>query len=170
MNETWNASEAPQYAGTNQSPGPTVVYDWFIYEADFTGIAPGASQTQTISIEADSNFLWQQGVYAANIAYAAYEIGTQPIPNAGVVIQDTGSGRNLMSSAVPLQNFFGLGREPFCLFSARWFRANTTFKVTVNNYDAADTYNLNLSFIGLKAFYYTGSVRVTPPAPAVTTA
>jgi len=132
------------------------VSDWFIYEADFSALAPAAVATQTINIEADSNFLWQQGVMVADIADAAFTVQSQPLPNIAINIQDTGSGRNLMSSAVPAQNFFGTSREPFMLMNPRWFRANTTFKVTCTNYDAAVTYNLRLSFIGTKFFNYPG--------------
>jgi hypothetical protein len=149
-------NQGPDYVPAGYPAQELQVKDWFIYELDFADLAPGDVQTQSFTIETDSNFLWQQGVYAANIGFAAYEIGTQPIPNIAVAIQDTGSGRNLTSSSVPVQNFFGLGREPFYLLLQRWFRSNSTVKVTVNNYDSTDTYNLNLSFIGTKYFYYPG--------------
>ena len=132
------------------------VSDWYTYEADFAGLDAGTAQVLTVNVEADSNFLWQQGVYVCDIADAAYEIGTQPVPNVAVSILDTGSGRNLMSNSVPVPNIFGLGREPFTLQNPRWFRANTAFKVTVNNYDASVSYNLRLSFIGTKFFNYPG--------------
>ena len=132
------------------------VSDWFVYECDFSDLAPASITTQTVTVEADSNFLWQQGIFAADIADAAFTVADQPLPNVSINIQDTGSGRNLMSSAVPVQSIFGTGREPFMLMNPRWFRSNTTFKVTVNNYDADATYNLRLSFVGTKFFNYPG--------------
>jgi hypothetical protein len=59
-----------------------------------------------------------------------------------------------MSTAAPVPSLFGLGREPYQLKNPRWFRANTQVTVAVSNFDAADTYNLRLSFIGTKFFNY----------------
>jgi len=128
--------------------------DFYVYEADFGSIAAGATGQVNITIQADSNFLWQQGCYYADIAAAAFNIGNQPVPNMTLTITDTSSGRQLMSSAVPVPSIFGLGREPFILPTPRWFRANTQVTLLVANFDAADTYDLRLSLIGTKFFNY----------------
>jgi hypothetical protein len=126
------------------------VSDFFVYELDFGTLANGTTVQSTFTVQADSNFLWQQAAFAADIAGAAYTQSSQPIPNVSVLITDTASGRQLMSSPVPVTNIFGTGREPFILPCPRWFRANTQVTVSVTNFDAAVTYDLRLSFIGTK--------------------
>ncbi len=132
------------------------VSDWFVYEVDFTALNFGTSAQVIFTIQSDSDFLWQQATYAADIAAAAYTIDSQPVPNISIQIQDTSAGRYLMTGPVPVPNVFGLGREPFELKNPRWFRSNSTVVITALNFDAAVEYNLRLSFIGTKFFDYPG--------------
>lgn len=69
-----------------------------------------------------------------------------------MTIQDTGSGRNLMNTAVPVASIFGTGQLPFILPRQRIFLANATVNVTLTNFDVAADYDLYLSFIGEKGF------------------
>lgn len=126
--------------------------DFFTYEVDFSTVLAGSSQTQSFTIQADADFLLSKLAYTANITNAAFTEANRPIPNVSVLIQDTGSGRNLMNLAVPIVNIFGSGQLPFILPRQRIFLANATVNVTLNNYDAAQAYNLRLSFIGEKGF------------------
>lgn len=126
--------------------------DFFVYELDFASIAAGGSATASFTIQADSDFLLTKLAYHPTIADAAYNDSTRPIPNASILIQDTGSGRNLMNTAVPLDAIFGTGQLPFILPRQRIFVANSTVNVTINNFDAANATKLRLSFIGEKGF------------------
>jgi hypothetical protein len=132
------------------------VSDLFTYEADFSGLASGATAIYQFNVQADSNFLWQRACFQADIADAAFTYQSQPIPNVTVLLTDTSSGRQLMSAPMPVPSLFGLGHAPADLINPRWFRANTQVTVSVTNYDAAVTYNLRLSFIGTKFFNYQG--------------
>ena len=69
-----------------------------------------------------------------------------------VQIKDTGSGRDIIETAAPVMNIFGSGRLPFILPTPKLFLARSTIAITVENFDAAVTYNLRLSFIGYKVF------------------
>jgi hypothetical protein len=126
--------------------------DFFIYELDFASIAAGASATLSFNVQADSDFLLTKLAYHNTIADANYNADAAPIPNVGVIIQDTGSGRQLMNSAVPVTAIFGTGQLPFILPRQRLFLANSTINVTLTNFSAATASKLRLSFIGEKAF------------------
>lgn len=126
--------------------------DFFVYELDFLAVAPGSSSTNSFTVQADSDFLWTSGSYFADVAAAGQTDASRVIPLASLLITDTGSGRQLMNTAVPLSSLFGTGQLPFVLPRQRAFRSNTTVTVTLNNFDAADTYNIRLSLIGEKAF------------------
>lgn len=131
-------------------------YDFFIYEVDFSGLAAGASQTSSFTIQQEADFMLTKINMNANIAAAAYTQSATPVPLVTIMINDTGSGRNLMSSAVPLANIFGSAGLPFILPRQRLFVASSVVNITLTNFDAAVTYNIRLSFIGEKAFEFGG--------------
>lgn len=134
------------------------VRDYFVYEADFSGVASGATSQTTFTIQTDSNFLWQTGCYIADIAAAGETDSSRVIPLMTCIIQDTSSGRQLSSTPVPIPSQFGTGELPFVLPSPRFFRANTQITVSVTNYDAANAYNLRLSFIGTKFYKFAQQI------------
>lgn len=134
------------------------VRDFYTYGLTFAALANGATATGQFTIEADSNFLWQYGAFFADIAAAAVTSGALIIPLVTVTIQDSGSGRQLMNSAVPVPSLFGNGNLPFLLPTPRFFRAQTTVSVNVANFSAASTYNLRLAFIGTKFFKFAQSI------------
>ena len=127
-------------------------YDFFIYEVDFAGLTHGTSQTSNFTIQQEADFLLTKLTMVADIAAAAFTDSTRPVPLVTMMVNDTGSGRNLMSSAVPLPNIFGAGDLPFILPRQRLFVASSVVNITLTNYDAAVDYNIRLSFIGEKAF------------------
>lgn len=126
--------------------------DYFIYEVDFASIAANASSTGQINVEADSDFVWQKACYFADVAGAQQQQSTREIPLCSVLITDSGSGRQLMNSAVPLTAMFGTGDLPFILPQPKIFVARSTISVQVANFSAATTYRIRLSFIGTKQF------------------
>lgn len=129
------------------------ISDFFVYEVDFTaGIAAGATGNGSFTVQADSDFKWLKACYFADIAVAAQTDSTRIIPLATVLITDQGSGRQLMSAAVPIPSIFGTGQIPFILPVPKIFAAKSTVGVSVVNFSAASTYNLRLSFIGVKLF------------------
>lgn len=131
------------------------VRDLFTYELDFASVLGNNGTAQSsFTVQADSNFLWQYGVFEADLAGAAMLDGTRVLPLISCVIQDAGSGRNLMSSAVPVTSIFGSGEMPFVLPTPRFFRAQTQVNVTLLNFSAATNYALRLSFIGTKFWKY----------------
>lgn len=128
------------------------IEDYFIYQLDFTALAGGTTGNGSIQIQADSDFKWIKSTHESNIANAIQTDSSRVIPLVTVNITDTGSGRQLMSAPVPIENIYGTGPLPFLLPVPRIFRARSTIAVTVSNFTAATTYNIRLSFIGTKLF------------------
>jgi hypothetical protein len=129
-----------------------ILKDFFTYEVNFSGLAAGTDSVQQINIQADSDFELMKMTYFADIAAAAQTESTQVVPLCSVLILDSGSGRQLSDQAVPVPNLFGTGEIPFILPNSKIFSARSLISVTVNNFSAATTYNLKLSFIGVKRF------------------
>lgn len=126
--------------------------DFYIYQEDFSSVASGASAVGNINIQADSDFVLQKLTYFADIAAAAQTDTSRVIPLMTVQIKDTGSGRDIIETAAPVSSVFGTGQLPFILPTPKLFLARSTIAITVENFDAAVTYNLRLSFIGYKVF------------------
>jgi hypothetical protein len=149
-----------QYPGMGQGPNAAPaasqrIKEFFTYQEDFTGanqVVSGGSVTGNINIQADSDFVLQKLTYYADIAAAAQTANTRVIPNATIVITDTGSGRQLMESAVPIPSLFGTGQLPFILPTPRLFQARSTINLIVANFDAVEDYNIRVSFIGYKLY------------------
>ena len=133
---------------------PQIIKDFFVYTSPvFSNIGANASQTQNISILADSDFEIQKLTMWANIANGTLTNATQVLPNLNVLITDTGSGRQFMNTAVPVASLFGTAQNPFILPMPKLVRARSVLAIQVTNFDAAvTTYQLYLSFIGNKIY------------------
>ncbi len=129
-----------------------VIKDFYVYEEDFGSIAAGASATGNVNIQADSDFVLQKLTYFADIGTAIQTDSSRVIPLLTVQITDSGSGRNLMESAVPVSNLFGTGQLPFILPQPKLFQSRTTINITIVNFSSATTYGLRLSLVGYKVF------------------
>jgi hypothetical protein len=125
----------------------------FIYRAQFLALAPAATQTFNVNIQADADFKILGGAYHANVANAAQTISTYTYPLVDIQLTDTGSGRFFQDNPVSLPAYFGNGQLPFLWPIPKIMRARSTLQVQATNYDAASTYNIRgLYFIGVKMY------------------
>jgi hypothetical protein len=138
-----------------QSRSDYNAFDFFVYEMTFDTLLAATAQTGTFTIQAEADFLLSKMVFFASIAGADQTDSSRVIPAVSVVISDTGSGRNLMDSGVPVSSIFGYGDLPFILPRQRVFIRSSVVNITVSNFSAGTDYDtLRLSFIGEKAFKY----------------
>ena len=135
-----------------QNNQPEFFRDFYIYGANFLAVAPAAAPSSSFAIQADSDFELQKLTFASDLNAGVQTSSTITIPQCTILITDTGSGRQLMNQAVDLTTFFGNGENPFILSRPKIFKANTTINIVLTNYSAAQTYNVRLSFIGVKLF------------------
>lgn len=129
--------------------------DFFTYVIPFTEtIAAGGTTEGNVTLDADSDFLWQKFTFLAlDDADAALE---QNLTRCGIIITDSGSGRNLSNSTVPLAALAGSGELPFIMPTPKIFKASGQILVTVNNFGAAAINELYLVFIGQKCYLKAG--------------
>jgi hypothetical protein len=135
-----------------------IAQDFFIYSTLFTSLAPGVAQSNTINIQADSDFVINEMTYGANILVGGVvtttpNYTTRIFPNISIVLLDAGSGRQLMDSAIDLSALAGSGERPFFLPIKKRLAARSNLVITAQNFNTVDTYRLNLSFVGFKRFY-----------------
>ena len=64
---------------------------------------------------------------------------TDVIPLVTVLINDTGTSRNLMNAPIPIGSLAGDGKRPYRIVRPRLFRANSIINLTFTNYAVAGT-------------------------------
>ena len=126
--------------------------DYYAYNFEVSGLASGASASDSVQIEASSNFIWVKTSGFADVAAAAQNYDTRVVPLVTIQVTDVGSGRSLFDGPVAWSNVVGWGEIPYMLPIKRKWQANTAIRVDFTNFDAAVTYNLRLTFSGYKDF------------------
>lgn len=140
------AAPAPQ--------GPTKRRDFFSYTLSFASLLAGAASQGAIQIQADSDFELTKFTMFADIAAAAQTEASRVLPLVTIQITDTGTGRALFSSPLPIPAIMGDGRIPFILPVPKIFSANASVAVQVANFSVATDYGLRICLIGAKIFTY----------------
>jgi hypothetical protein len=128
--------------------------DYFWYgPALFTMSSVLTPVTNNIQIDADANFMWIASTYQIDIAGALLTESTNIIPLVSLLINDTGSGKNLMNVAVPLASIAGDGKRPYRLPRPRVFGANATIQLNWTAFVVAGTtYNIRFTMHGFKVY------------------
>lgn len=113
--------------------------DYYWYITNPGALAPAATGNSAIQIDAGTDFYWIATTIQADIGQAALAEATDIIPLVTVLINDTGTSRNLMNAPVPLGSICGDGKRPYRLVRPRLFRANSIVNFTFTSYVAAGT-------------------------------
>jgi hypothetical protein len=151
-----NAIWAPGYGNQNPIP-PDATQDWFSYPTLFDELGPNETQTQQIQIDASADFyLTQLEQFTVN---ANEDANTDPVtadtailPQVTILINDSGSNRNLMQGGVLLPSLTGNGSWPHYLRHPRRFARNSAISVTLVSVDPNNTYTIYLNFEGFKTY------------------
>jgi hypothetical protein len=138
----------------NASPRhePKVALSFFSYSITFAALAGGGTDSQSFNVEADADFRLQMLTQFSTIAAGLQTDATRVLPIMTILITDTGSGRNFMDFAQPVNNLFGTAEDPFVLPRPKIFPARSTVLVEATNLTGATTYTTVLTFIGSKIY------------------
>jgi len=127
--------------------------DFYVYTPGrFVAIGTGATLTQNINIQSDSDFCLQKLTFQSDVSAAAVTVSSMNQPNVNILITDSGSGRQLMNNVLPISLIFGTGQIPFILPKPKWFAANSNIVVALTSFEASNTPNIQLAFIGFKRY------------------
>ena len=133
---------------------PSVRRDFFVYGINFLALAAGAATSGAIQIQADSDFELQKMSFFADIAVGDETQATRVLPLVTVQITDTGTGRQVFNTPLPIPAIMGDGQVPFILPTTKIFSANASVAFSVSNFSGGTAYNLRLLMIGSKLFAY----------------
>jgi len=128
----------------------------FTYAVNFAIPAAAAPiVVSNLQIQAEADFVWQQGTYNLFTAAAADETVTAAnveIPDLTVQILDSANGKNMFFTPVQIQAMFSnTAQFPAILPVAREIRAAASLSFTVSSTKTyAAAYNLQLLLTGFK--------------------
>lgn len=126
---------------------------WYGPPAAFNLSSVAPTITNNIQIDSDANFMWIATTYQIDIAGAAINESTNPIPLVTLQINDTGSGKFMMNVPVPLGSLAGDGKRPYRLPRPRIFGANATIQLNWTSFVAAGTtYTIRFTMHGFKIY------------------
>lgn len=123
--------------------------DFFTYSAEFLPLAAGATNTQNINIQADSDFLILAGVRVITAADNTTFVANGPFL---ITITDSGAGRSFMDRAVHIDNLFGTAQLPALWAYPKFIAGASQLAVTAQNLDGATARNIRMTLIGFKIF------------------
>ncbi len=127
--------------------------DYFVYAVDFLPLTADSADSDTISIQNDSDFLI---VAATAIARDPADPATRfADPPITARIEDTGSGRNLENRAIDWASYFGDAELPFYLPYPKLIDRASTITTTLTNLDAAQDFDVRVAYHGFKIFNWT---------------
>ena len=126
--------------------------DKFAYGVDFLPLAANANIPLPVQIEADSDFII---VSAQAIVTGTTNLVQSTFNPFLVDIRDTGSGRTFFNSARHFNTIFGTAEAPaywWRMGYVKRLRASSTMLVSLQNLDAANAFNVRITFDGFKVF------------------
>lgn len=140
--------------GTDSNAEPRMRRDFFVYGINFQAVAPQSSTQGAIQIQADSDFELQKLTFFADEALADETDSSRVLPLATIQLIDTGTGRQLFNTPIPIPAIMGDGKIPFILPTTKVYAANSSVTVAVANYSGTSTYGIRIALIGTKIFRY----------------
>jgi hypothetical protein len=129
--------------------------DLFFVSVDFVGAqelaaagAVNAARTLPVTVDSDAHLLL---VGASHVTTDTTQLVDQALPFSLVTLKVGSSGRDLMESAQHIRNIAGTAQRPCIWPRPKFLAANSKFKVTVQNLEAAIR-AVRLTFYAFKIF------------------
>lgn len=129
--------------------------DAFFFNVDFLSIAAaGGTDTQTFVVPQNSDYLIVGAT--ATVSDPAAEETTRPTSSLTIAMTDSGSGRELQNRPAGFGNLVGTGQRPAVWPHPKYLDRSSEFSTVIVNNDTVNAIRVRLSYIGFKAFSYTG--------------
>lgn len=123
--------------------------DFFAYVVEFLPITAGAALTVQTAIENDSDFLITSIV--RQVTSVAAPPVVNPLPVYTVQVRDAGTGRNLFSDPIALDNIAGTAQLPSFLPYPKFIKRGSTLTTSLQSlFNASE--NVRIAYQGFKIF------------------
>lgn len=128
--------------------------DFFTFVINFLPLAASNTDTQNFITQADSGFAICKTSFNVASNVNVFVVNISDIPRYApqvITLTDSGSGRDLSNTAVPIGTLFGPDECPFTWPTPKILDPNSTFTARIQNL-VATAFNIRLSFHGYKIF------------------
>ena len=127
----------------------------YAYTITFSSLAPAATASGIINIAANADFVATMFHHRANVAAAAQTVSNKTAPLIRILVTDSGSNEQFTNAPVDIENYSTNGNIINDLPYPRIVSGRSTLTIQVTNYDAAATYNLDVSVEGVLVRAYS---------------
>lgn len=129
----------------------------FVYSATQIPLAANATQVSTIAIQNDSDFLWVDITGTARDPLAPQTVFVAPAIT--VMVNDSGSGRNVFQAAQDWRNVVGTAELPGDYSYPYLAEKGGTLTITFQNL-GAQAYDVRVALRGFKIFNFNEDATV----------
>ena len=154
QSEYYGIGEIEAYASKFYQGRPLLLTPYG-YNLTFSSLTAGASQSQTLNITANADFIMVGLHHRANIAAASQTVSNKTAPLTRILITDSGSDEQFTNAAVDLENYSTNGNIINLFPYPRIISGRSTLTVQVTSYEASATLNLDVFFEGVLVRAYT---------------
>lgn len=154
QSEAYSIGELEAYASKFYQ-GRALLLTPYGYNVTFTTLSSGTTQSTTINIAANADFIVTGLHHRANVAAAGQTVSSKTAPLVRILVTDSGSNEQFTNAAVDLENYSTNGNIINKLDYPRIVSGRSTLTVQVTNYDATQAYNLDVFFEGVLVRAYT---------------
>ena len=155
QSESYGIADIEAYASKFYQGRPLLLTP-YAYVLTFSSLTAGSSQTQTLSITANADFIFLQMHHHANVASAAQTVASKTAPLATILVTDSGTNEQFTNAAVDLESYSTNGNIINNLPYPRIVSGRSTLTVQLTSYEATNTLNVYLSFDGVLVRAFTG--------------
>ena len=134
---------------------PRLWIEDFGYTVTFSALAAGGTATQILSLNSNQDFVHTRLNHRANVAAAGQTVSTKTAPLIRLQITEVGSGNPFFAQASDLENISANNNPERFKSYPRWLSGNSSLSFVATNYDAAQTYNLDIFFEGVRVRAYS---------------
>ena len=155
QSDSYSISDIEAYASKFYQGRPLLLTP-YSYVLTFSALAAGTSQTQTLSITANADFIFLQMHHHANVGNAAQTVNNKTAPLVTILVTDSGTNEQFTNAAIDLESYSTNGNIINNLPYPRIVSGRSTLTVAMTSYEATNTLNIYLSFDGVLVRAFTG--------------
>jgi hypothetical protein len=154
QSDSYSPSDIESFASKFYQGRPLLLTP-YAYVLTFSSLTAGSTQTQTLNITANADFIFLQLHHHANVANAAQTVNNKTAPLATILITDSGTNEQFTNAAVDLESYSTNGNIINNLAYPRIISGRSTLTVQLTSYEASQTLNIYLSFDGVLVRAFT---------------
>lgn len=154
QSEYYGIGEIEAYASKFYQGRPLLLTPYG-YTLTFSSLTAGSSQSQTLNITANADFIMVGLHHRANVAAAAQTVSNKTAPLARILITDSGSNEQFTNGSVDLENYSTNGNIINLFPYPRIISGRSTLTIQVTSYEASATLGIDVFFEGVLVRAYT---------------